>query len=138
MKNQKISVALKLIISLLFVTSAMSKLFPIWAFESQLTTLGIANLNMAQYAARLIIGLELSIGLCFLQKKPYQTYNYTRYNRITNYILRTPYIPNDSKWRNGWQLRMLWRVNSHDPFRSFDKKYSNHIYSIYLKQKDTS
>jgi hypothetical protein len=68
LKNQKISVALKLIISLLFVTSAISKLFPIWAFESQLMTLGLGNLNMAQYAARFIIGLELSIGLCYLQK----------------------------------------------------------------------
>lgn len=68
MKNQQISVALKLIISLLFVTSAISKLFPIWAFETQLMSLGLANLNMAQYAARFIIGLELSIGLCYLQK----------------------------------------------------------------------
>jgi thiol-disulfide isomerase/thioredoxin len=67
---------LKLIVAILFITSAISKLFPIWAFETQLMNLGLPGLKISQYVARFLVGIELAIGFCFLQK-----------NRIRNTII---------------------------------------------------
>ena len=42
-------------------------MFPIWAFEKQLVDLGIASWCQANYLSRLIIGLEIAIGIAILQ-----------------------------------------------------------------------
>ena len=55
------------IIAFLFVFSAISKLFPIEAFEKQLVDLKITNWCLAPALARAIIAWELFLGLCFLQ-----------------------------------------------------------------------
>lgn len=59
---------LRLIICGLFVMSAVLKLDPsILPFEHQLVTLGFADNCTAPYFSRLIIALELALGLSFLQ-----------------------------------------------------------------------
>lgn len=58
---------IRIIIFLLFVVSAVAKMFPIWAFEKQLVDLGIASWCGAHYLARLLIGFELAIGIAILQ-----------------------------------------------------------------------
>lgn len=57
----------RIIISLLFLVSAISKCYPIYAFEKQLVDLNITNWCNARYFARLIISLELSIAIAILQ-----------------------------------------------------------------------
>lgn len=57
----------RIIIFILFVVSAVAKMFPIWAFEKQLIDLGITSWCYAPYLARFIIGLELAIGFAILQ-----------------------------------------------------------------------
>lgn len=59
---------IKIIISGLFILSAVAKLFPIWAFEKQLVDLGIVNWCLAPYLARLIIAFETAIAIAILQK----------------------------------------------------------------------
>ncbi len=54
------------IICALFILSGVAKLFPIWAFEKQLVDLGFFTWESSAVFARLIIGLELGIGFCFL------------------------------------------------------------------------
>ncbi len=54
------------IICSLFILSGVAKLFPIWAFEKQLVDLGFFTWESSAVFARLIIGLELGIGFCFL------------------------------------------------------------------------
>ena len=54
------------IICALFILSGVAKLFPIWAFEKQLVDLGFFTWENSAVFARLIIGLELGIGFCFL------------------------------------------------------------------------
>jgi hypothetical protein len=56
------------IISGLFLLSAVAKSFPIWAFEKQLVDLGITDWCGAPYLARLIIALEGAIAIAILQK----------------------------------------------------------------------
>ncbi len=58
----------RIIISALFLLSAVAKSFPIWAFEKQLVDLGIADWCKAPYLARLIIALETAIAIAILQK----------------------------------------------------------------------
>jgi thiol-disulfide isomerase/thioredoxin len=68
MKNKKIiSWSLRIFIFLLFVVSAVAKMFPIWAFEKQLVDLGVASWCAAPYLARILLGIELSIGIGLLQ-----------------------------------------------------------------------
>ncbi len=57
-----------IIISALFLLSAVAKSFPIWAFEKQLVDLGITDWCGAPYLARLIIALEGAIAIAILQK----------------------------------------------------------------------
>lgn len=57
----------RLIIFVLFIVSAVAKMFPIWAFEKQLIDLGITSWCYAPYLSRLIIGFELAIGFAILQ-----------------------------------------------------------------------
>ena len=58
---------LRIIVFALFVVSALAKMFPIWAFEKQLVDLGIASWCSAPYFARLLMGVELAIGIAILQ-----------------------------------------------------------------------
>ncbi|MFM7731679.1 MAG: MauE/DoxX family redox-associated membrane protein [Flavobacteriales bacterium] len=58
----------RVVVSILFLVSAVSKMFPIWMFEKQLIDLGVASWCSAPYMARGIIGLELAIGLAILQR----------------------------------------------------------------------
>ena len=58
---------LRIIVFALFVVSALAKMFPIWAFEKQLVDLGIASWCSAPYFARLLLGVELAIGIAILQ-----------------------------------------------------------------------
>jgi hypothetical protein len=59
---------IQIIISALFLLSAVAKAFPIWAFEKQLVDLGIVDWCKAPYLARLIIALETAIAIAILQK----------------------------------------------------------------------
>lgn len=65
--NPTIIWILRGIIAFLFVFSAVSKLFPIEAFEKQLVDLKITNWCIAPVLARAIIAWELFLGFCFLQ-----------------------------------------------------------------------
>ncbi len=58
---------LRALVSALFIFSAISKLFPIGAFEKQLVDLGFVNWCTAPLFARSIIAFELFLGLAFLQ-----------------------------------------------------------------------
>jgi hypothetical protein len=58
----------RILISALFLLSAVAKSFPIWAFEKQLVDLGIVNWCNAPYLARLIIALETAIAIAILQR----------------------------------------------------------------------
>ncbi len=66
-KNTTLIWILRAIIAILFIFSAISKLFPIGAFEKQLVDLGITNWCFAPIFARGIIAFELFLGLSFLQ-----------------------------------------------------------------------
>lgn len=58
----------RIILSALFLLSGISKMLPIWLFEKQMIDLGIADWCTAPYLARLIIALEIAIGIAVLQK----------------------------------------------------------------------
>ena len=60
--------SIQIIISALFLLSAVAKSFPIWAFEKQLVDLGIVDWCKAPYLSRLIIALETAIAIAILQK----------------------------------------------------------------------
>ena len=51
----------------LFVFSAVAKLVPVWAFEKQLVDLGFVNWCQAPILARLIIAVEIALGIAILQ-----------------------------------------------------------------------
>jgi hypothetical protein len=55
------------LLALIFIGSALAKLFPIELFELTLVRTGVVDWNTAPYVARLIIAIELVLGLCFLQ-----------------------------------------------------------------------
>lgn len=57
---------LRAIISFLFLLSAVAKMYPLWSFEKQLVDLGIATWCQSHYWARLLIALELAIGVAIL------------------------------------------------------------------------
>lgn len=62
-----LSWSLRILIFGLFTLSAVAKMFPIWPFERQLIDLGFADWCSAPYLARIIIGIELSLGIAILQ-----------------------------------------------------------------------
>jgi Methylamine utilisation protein MauE len=64
--NLKIVFALRILIGILFVFSAISKLLPIESFEFILVSQGITNWHLAPYLSRLVISIELFIGVSFL------------------------------------------------------------------------
>ena len=71
-KRERIIIwALRMIVSGLFILSAISKLFPansaIFLFEKQLVDLGITNWCFAPLLARAIVAFELFLGIAILQ-----------------------------------------------------------------------
>ena len=64
--NNTINWAIRVLISFLFLLSAVAKMFPLWAFEKQLVDLGITTWCQSHYVARLLLGVELAIGLAIL------------------------------------------------------------------------
>lgn len=57
----------RILIFALFMLSGIAKMFPLWAFEKQLVDLGLVSWCNAHYLARLIIALEIAIGIGILQ-----------------------------------------------------------------------
>lgn len=66
-RNLYISWALRIFLFALFVFSAVTKMFPLTPFEKQLVDLGFADWHTAPYFARLIIGIELGLGIALIQ-----------------------------------------------------------------------
>jgi thiol-disulfide isomerase/thioredoxin len=66
-RNLYISWSLRVFLFALFVFSAVTKMFPIFPFEKQLVDLGFADWCLAPYLARLIIGVELGLGIALIQ-----------------------------------------------------------------------
>ncbi|MFM8949625.1 MAG: MauE/DoxX family redox-associated membrane protein [Bacteroidota bacterium] len=67
MKKSNIIWALRFLVAALFVFSAFAKMFPLWAFEKQLVDLGLMSWCNAHYFARLLIALELALGVAIIQ-----------------------------------------------------------------------
>ena len=59
---------IRILVFLLFIVSGIAKMFPLWAFEKQLVDLGLATWCSAPYFTRLLIALEIAIGIAILQK----------------------------------------------------------------------
>lgn len=67
MKHTPLTWSLRFIVFVLFIVSAVAKMFPIWAFDKQLVDLGITSWCNAPYFTRALIGLELAIGIAIMQ-----------------------------------------------------------------------
>ena len=66
-RNLYISWTLRVLLCGLFVFSAITKMLPLTPFEKQLVDLGFADWHTAPYFARLIIGIELGLGIALIQ-----------------------------------------------------------------------
>jgi len=66
-RNLYISWTLRVFLFGLFVFSAITKMLPLTPFEKQLVDLGFADWHTAPYFARLIIGIELGLGIALIQ-----------------------------------------------------------------------
>lgn len=75
MSNSKSTLvwSLRILVAVLFIVSAISKMFPLWMFEKQLVDLHITNWCWAHYLSRFLIGLELATGLALLQNNYIKT-----------------------------------------------------------------
>jgi len=58
-----ISISLQSLFGLIFIASALLKLFPIEPIELYIYSFGILNWELSTYATRLLIGFELAIGI---------------------------------------------------------------------------
>ena len=67
MNKQNISLVIRFLIFVLFVFSAVAKMFPIWAFEKQLVDLGLMSWCWAPYFSRALIAIELALGVMIIQ-----------------------------------------------------------------------
>lgn len=67
MNKQNISLVIRFLIFVLFVFSAVAKMFPIWTFEKQLVDLGLMSWCWAPYFSRALIALELALGIMIIQ-----------------------------------------------------------------------
>jgi hypothetical protein len=63
--NNKLIWIFRIVIGSLFIVSAISKLFPIEAFDLAIVNQGITNWNIAPYLSRFIISVELFLGISF-------------------------------------------------------------------------
>jgi thiol-disulfide isomerase/thioredoxin len=59
-------IALSVLLGLVYIFSAYSKLFPVEPFEYTFVDIGISNWKLSPFLARTVIGLEFFIGLLFL------------------------------------------------------------------------
>ena len=66
-RNLYITWTLRVLLCGLFVFSAITKMLPLTPFEKQLVDLGFADWHTAPYYARLIIGIELGLGIALIQ-----------------------------------------------------------------------
>ena len=66
--KKSLPLILRIVVSALFLLSAVAKMFPIWAFEKQLWDLGIVDWCQAPYLSRLILALEVAIAIGILQR----------------------------------------------------------------------
>lgn len=57
---------IRILIGLFFIFSGISKIFPIEPFEATLVNIGITNWFFVPFLARIIIGIEIFLGLCIL------------------------------------------------------------------------
>jgi uncharacterized membrane protein YphA (DoxX/SURF4 family) len=57
---------LRILVGLTFIVSALAKLYPIESFENTFIELGVSNWTFAPFLARLVIALELFIGLSII------------------------------------------------------------------------
>ena len=72
---------LRVIVGLVFIVSAVAKLFPIEPFELIFIELGISNWLLVPFLSRTIVAMELFLGLCIL-------FN-TWFNNIIYYLAQT-------------------------------------------------
>jgi hypothetical protein len=63
--NNKLLWIFRIVIGFLFIVSAISKLFPIEAFDLTIVNQGITNWNIAPYLSRFIISVEFFLGISF-------------------------------------------------------------------------
>ncbi len=66
-RNLYISWTLRILLCGLFVFSAITKMLPLTPFEKQLVDLGFADWHTTPYFARLIIAVELGLGIALVQ-----------------------------------------------------------------------
>jgi hypothetical protein len=71
--KQKLILSLRIIVGVLFIFSAVAKLYPIEAFEKQLVDLGFASWTSAPFLSRAIIGIEAFLGIAFFQRNYLRT-----------------------------------------------------------------
>ncbi|MCO6500634.1 MAG: hypothetical protein J5I47_09685 [Vicingus serpentipes] len=76
-----LSNSLRIVVGLVFIASAVAKLFPIEPFELIFIELGISNWLLVPFLSRTIIAMELFLGLCIL-------FN-TWFNNIIYYLAQT-------------------------------------------------
>ncbi|MFM7015267.1 MAG: MauE/DoxX family redox-associated membrane protein [Bacteroidota bacterium] len=67
MNKQKVSLVIRFLIFVLFIVSAVAKMFPIWAFEKQLVDLNLMSWCLAPYFSRALIAVELALGIMIIQ-----------------------------------------------------------------------
>jgi uncharacterized membrane protein YphA (DoxX/SURF4 family) len=58
---------IRIFMFLMFMVSAVTKMFPIWAFEKQFVDLGIASWCWAPFFARFMIAVEIALGIAIIQ-----------------------------------------------------------------------
>lgn len=58
---------IRIFMFLMFMVSAVTKMFPIWAFEKQFVDLGVASWCWAPFFARFMIAVEIALGIAILQ-----------------------------------------------------------------------
>lgn len=63
--NNKLIWLFRFILGSVFILSAISKLFPIEAFDLTIVNQGITNWNIAPYLSRFLISVELFLGISF-------------------------------------------------------------------------
>ncbi len=59
---------IRIFMFLMFMVSAVTKMFPIWAFEKQFVDLGIASWCWAPFFARFMIAVEIALGIAIIQQ----------------------------------------------------------------------
>ncbi|GIS08107.1 MAG: hypothetical protein CM15mP112_02190 [Flavobacteriales bacterium] len=95
--NKQVVTILRILISLLFLVSALAKLYPVPIIgitkifeEGQLIPMGFSS-DLAPYVSRIIIGIEFFIAIAILQKIILK--NYTTFFNWSNFsFYNSPFI----------------------------------------------